>query len=52
MCNVRALLKLAVFELKSKYPVIIKFLIHALYIPVSEAVCESWVSIINRVMLK
>ena len=42
MCDVRDLLKLAVLELKSKYPVIVKFLIHALSIPVSEAICESW----------
>ena len=50
-CSVRALLKSAVFELKSKYPVI-KFLIYALSVPVSKTVSESWEPVKRRVMLK
>ena len=50
MCDVRALLKLAVFELKSKYPVIIMFLMHALSKPVTETV-RSRGPVLKRVML-
>lgn len=50
--NIKALIKLAVIELKNKYPYIIKFLTYVLAIPVSEAICESWGSVINDVMLR
>lgn len=50
--NAKALLKLAVRELRSKYPSIIKFLIFSLAIPVSEAICESWGSVVNNVITK
>ena len=43
---------MAVFEQKSKYLVIIKFLIYALFTSGSEAVCESWGFVINSLMLK
>ena len=43
---------MAIFELKSKYSAIIKFLIHTVSIPISEAVCGSQGPVINRVILK
>lgn len=48
----KALMKLVVLELKTKYPKIIKFFIHMLSVPVSEAICKNWGSVINSVMIR
>lgn len=48
----KAMLKIAISQLKPKLPHIIKFFSFCLSIPVSEAICESWGSVICNIMQK
>lgn len=52
LCDLRKLYKVAMLQLKKKFPLILKLFMFAISIPVSEAICESWGSIIASVMLK
>lgn len=52
LCDIRKLFKVAMLQLKNKFPLILKFFMFAISIPVSEAICESWGSVIANVMLK
>ncbi|GBM44512.1 hypothetical protein AVEN_192543-1 [Araneus ventricosus] len=47
--DMKKVLKLAVHELRKELPHIIKFLTFCISIPVSEAICESWGSVINYI---